>query len=397
MNIRTVSQQNTCRGCGVCASICPVNAIEMRLDRHGLYYADLAENLCIQCDKCATVCSVLQTKPSSNQAKAIFYAYNKNPRHRLASSSGGAIGALVQAILAQGYQVMGAAYNYKTQRVCHTFINSLDEYYDFLAGSKYLPSYTVDAFRQLATKSKVCVIGTPCQISALRKAYPNKDILFIDFRCYGVCGYTLWDKYIASIQQHFKNQKNIRSINFHSKLHSWLKWGIHIRFEDGTEYFKPKTADPFGKIFSGLGNAGENCLRCTLAAERSSADIRVEDAWQLSQYFESEDYKSGVSQVTVMTDRGLQIWSEASQYLITKDVGLAHAAHGCSKPPYNQYLNKLIETPDLSINEVIKLYNRTIPIPRRLFNWGCDLLFNVPQVHFFIKKLYRKLTKMDDV
>ena len=382
-----------CRGCGVCAAVCPADAIKVALDERGFYRAFVKSDKCIGCGKCAKICSAVNKNRSSQTARKVFYAYNTDRRRRIQSSSGGIVGVLVKAALDDGYRVIGASYDYDTNRVRHIEVSSEEEYYEKVAGSKYIPSHTVDAFKSIAQMDRVLVIGTPCQICALKAAYPQKDMLAIDFRCYGVCGYALWDKYIQSIGKRYPAK--ISYINSRSKAYSWLKWGVEINFEDGSRYFKPKTADNFGRIFSGLEYAGEHCLKCTMSAEPSFADIRVEDGWQISECLTRDDYKAGASQVTLMSGEGERLWTEAAEYIHSVDVGLGHAIHGCIKHPPKEYLNELILSPDMEIEDVIAKCNKTIPVTTKIFNFLCNLLFDVPTVYFIVKRIYRKIRRID--
>lgn len=385
--------ERECRGCGVCATVCPADAIDIELDERGFYQAFVRSDKCITCGRCTKICSAINKNKSSQTARQVFCAYNADRGRRIQSSSGGIVGALVKTALNEGYRIIGASYDYDTDRVRHIEVSSEEEYYEKVAGSKYIPSNTVDAFKSIAKMNRVLVIGTPCQIYALKAAYPRKDMLTIDFRCYGVCGYRLWDKYIQSIRK--KYSAKISHIHSHSKVCSWLKWGVEINFEDGSRYFKPKTTDSFGRVFSGLEYAGEHCLKCMMSAEPSFADIRVEDGWQISEYLMRDDYKAGASQVTLMSEKGEKLWTKAAGYIHSRDVGLGHAIHGCVKHQPREYLNELILSSDTEIEDIISKFNKTIPITTRVFNYLCNLLFDVPAVYFAIKRIYRKIRKVD--
>ena len=43
---------NECVGCGVCAIVCPKNAIRMELNEKGYFSAYIRTDLCINCGKC---------------------------------------------------------------------------------------------------------------------------------------------------------------------------------------------------------------------------------------------------------------------------------------------------------------------------------------------------------
>ena len=135
--------------------------------------------------------------------------------------------------------------------------------------------------------------------------------------------------------------------------------------------------------------------KCNMSAEPSFADIRVEDGWQLSQYLTNEDYKLGASQVTVMSAKGEKLWQEAIKYVESVDVGIEHALHGCHKPNNKEYLNELVKNPELDIESIIRLYSKTIPIHKRIFDNLCNALFEVPSVYFFAKRIYRGIKRVD--
>lgn len=45
-----------CCGCSACYAICPVKAINMKIDNEGFYYPIIDEEKCIKCYSCIKVC-----------------------------------------------------------------------------------------------------------------------------------------------------------------------------------------------------------------------------------------------------------------------------------------------------------------------------------------------------
>ncbi|HAT4246484.1 TPA: 4Fe-4S dicluster domain-containing protein [Clostridium perfringens] len=49
-------EKSECCGCSACFSICPVQAIDMIMDKNGFYYPEITKEQCIKCYKCLKVC-----------------------------------------------------------------------------------------------------------------------------------------------------------------------------------------------------------------------------------------------------------------------------------------------------------------------------------------------------
>ena len=48
-----------CTGCGACANVCPVGAIEMRANSEGFLYPHIDQTKCVNCGLCANRCPQL--------------------------------------------------------------------------------------------------------------------------------------------------------------------------------------------------------------------------------------------------------------------------------------------------------------------------------------------------
>ena len=126
--------------------------------------------------------------------------------HRLDRGQGypiecvGGVGFEVGALLLnRGYKVCGVRYNADNNRAEHYIASDVRELIQS-AGSKYIQSYTVDAFKAINRKEKYLVTGTPCQIDSFRR-YIQKfrcedNFVLLDFFCHGVPSMFVWQKYI---------------------------------------------------------------------------------------------------------------------------------------------------------------------------------------------------------
>lgn len=59
---RLFSRPEDCCGCGGCQSVCPGEAIVMRLDEMGFLYPELDPDKCLRCHLCLAVCPLKSTE-----------------------------------------------------------------------------------------------------------------------------------------------------------------------------------------------------------------------------------------------------------------------------------------------------------------------------------------------
>ena len=285
----------------VCAAVCPESCIAISLDQDGYPVATADDAACAQCGQCGNVCFKFQHFTRSPHPLKSYVGFNKTESIRMMSSSGGIGTALAQKALESGYAVVGAELNLKNRRVEHVILNDVNELHR-IRGSKYFPSHTKEAFAALKNMCKAVIFGTPCQISGLRRAYPDKDFLYVDLKCFGPMGCAGLEKYLKFLDEF--NASGIKSINFRGKDVSWKMWGPHVEFNDGRVYSKTYFNDPFGRIFNIFYGVHQVCLSCDHFKNTSDADIRMEDAWKKMEIVTPESWKKGLSQITVYTERG---------------------------------------------------------------------------------------------
>jgi coenzyme F420-reducing hydrogenase beta subunit len=386
-----------CTGCAVCKVICPINdCISIDLDSDGYYIAKSNIETCINCNKCQSVCFKFQDKFDLEYGTPleVYIATNNNSSIHYNSSSGGIATALLSTAIELGYTVIGAEFNYQKLKVEHVHINNIDDL-NRIRGSKYLPSYTFDAFSTIEKNKKYAIVGTPCQIGGLKKFMLNKkgyeDLLLIDFRCFGHPGYNLFDKYHTYINNTV-NSSGIKNINMRSKIKNWHMWGINIIFNDGTTYFKDKFKDLFAISFRTGQTVHDVCLTCDLYKNNTHADIRLEDAWAFVTQQEGDILKKGLSQIGIFSQKGLEFFNSTKKNLTFEKVDFNYENATWTKVEKDHEFMEGLRKNDEKLESIIRRY--WLNHPKKLGIWYVKYFWSsnlYKHIKLFIPKPLKKI------
>lgn len=363
--MRNVSNIKDCYGCGICAVACPKKIIEIRLNHLGFYEPSIVhEKKCIDCSICVDVCAFTHNEAEnpSNNPKG-YASWSRDARVRLAASSGGTGFEIARHLLKKGYLFCGVRYNSESRRVEHFLTKDEIELIQSL-GSKYIQSYTLDAFRQFDRHYKYVVTGTPCQIASvrryIRKRKMEENFLLIDLFCHGVPSMWLWNKYVTKVES---KVGRLIMADWRSKFTSWCDFfsmgvGSDLNSEEKPDWHEPYNmqikggrgilisraicGDLFYRFFFGHLCLGRQCVgACRFKMTASAADIRMGDLWGAT--YQAED--KGVTGILALTEKGQSVITDVNNlYLQPESVStvcegqMKENAHNAPMATVAQYM-----------------------------------------------------------
>lgn len=401
--MNNINNLNSCYGCGVCAKACGKQIIDLDLNTWGFYEPRISDlSKCTDCGICVDVCSYSHDDLSikSTPLKS-FAAWSKNETHRMVCSSGGVGLEIARKAIEKGYKVCTVKYNTETQRAEH-YIAQTEEDLIPSVGSKYIQSYTVDAFQQINRKEKYLVVGTPCQIDSFRRYAQRFKIednyIFMDFYCHGVPSMNVWKKYLEIIVKDTGKPTFVSWRNKVTGRHDYWSQVIDkkkmVDWHDsynlligGRKSFvnsRRSQGDLFYKYFLNDTCLGEACYdKCKFKYDKSAADIRIGDLWGPTY----QNDEKGVSALVAFTQKGLD-WIDSCDINIIEhpfDTVAEGQMKRCpKKTKYHQLLIKWFSDSGLSIIDINKKYDKKIKWAHRIY------ILKHPNA--LISSLYHKLT-----
>lgn len=375
--INNVCSVKDCYGCGVCATVCPKEIIRIEQNDYGFYEPQITElTLCLNCGLCMKVCSFTRdTLSEANPIVASYAAWSNDSQVRRKSSSGGVGFELGRHLIEEGYKVCGVRYNPQQNRAEHYIATTVEELIPSI-GSKYIQSYTVDAFKGINREEKYLVTGTPCQIDSFRRYIKQLKIednfILMDFFCHGVPSKLVWNKYLVDVE---KMTGKVVYASWRNKTTGWHdSWvmaidgetqGKKVNWHDSynmlirgkrTSYnSRYSQGDPFYCLFLSDNCLGKACYdQCKYKYDRSAADIRIGDLWG-KKYRDNEE---GVSGVVVFTTKGNEVLHRADCTLIEEPFEVV--AEGQMKVPARRgklyaRINALLLDENIGIKELHSL------------------------------------------
>lgn len=327
MNVSTI---HNCYGCGVCSASCPKKIISIHLNKDGFYEPFIDEqDKCIDCGICLDVCAFNHEELAlkSEEVNIMSWAAWSNDEDVRRKCSSGGIGFEIgKQLIERGYKAVGCRYDIEEQRAEHYIATTVEEFVQSI-GSKYIQSYTEQAFKRINLRNeKYVVTGTPCQIDSfqrmIRKFKCEDNFILMDFYCHCVPSMWAWKAYINMLEPKigkvtYASWRNKFQYGWHD---SWLmgmdgentsqpvdwhdKFDNLIKERHTTIQYRKSQGDLFYKLFLGDLVLGLQCQKqCKYKYDQSSADIRIGDLW-------GKTYKNnqkGVSALVSFTEKGRKI------------------------------------------------------------------------------------------
>lgn len=315
MNNKNISNIHNCYGCGVCAACCHKKIIKIELNQDGFYEPFIKnEKQCTNCGICTEVCAFKYLELSNDDAKPIksWAAWSNDEQVRKKCSSGGIGFEIGRQLIENGFHAVGCRYDTKEQRAEHYISTTVE---DFIAsiGSKYIQSYTADAFCQIKRKGqKYLITGTPCQIDSfrrmIRKFHCEDNFILMDFFCHCVPSMFAWKAYTKMLEPKIGK---VAYASWRNKLTGWQdSWLMRVKGEKGEYSSWMSKGDLFYKMFLGDITLGPQCEKqCKYKYDRSSADIRIGDLWGTTY----KDNQKGVSALIAFTLKGYETIKELQE------------------------------------------------------------------------------------
>lgn len=339
--MKNISEIHNCYGCGVCSASCPRKIISIHLNENGFYEPCIDElEKCTECGICLDVCAFNHKeralKPEEVKMNS-WAAWSNDEAVRRKCSSGGVGFEIGKQLIEQGYQAVGCRYNVNEQRAEHYIATTVEEFVQSI-GSKYIQSYTEEAFKLIKRKDqKYLITGTPCQIDSfrrmIRKFRCEDNFILMDFYCHCVPSMYAWKAYIKMLEPKigeitYASWRNKFEYGWHdswlmgmegdktSKPVDWYdSYNLLIREKKTFVQSRMSQGDLFYKLFLGDICIGPQCEKqCKYKYDKSSADIRIGDLWGDAY----KDEEKGVSALVSFTSKGEKIINDLKNVTLVK-------------------------------------------------------------------------------
>lgn len=337
-----LASYKTCTGCLACVDACNHSAIKI-VDKWGLLYPKVDENICVGCNLCEKVCPII-TPVRLNKVEDVRVSggWAADEDFRIKGASGGAFAGFAKSYICLhegNVAVYGACL--KGNRVYHERIITQEDL-PLLMNSKYIQSDTSGIYKKVSEDIKkdrfVLFSGTPCQIAGLYgflgKKRDDEHLLTIELICAGVLS-------PEALDIHLELNNSQRIISFRNKVEgqNYSKSQCTTIEVNGKPFrFTKRDEDVFYRCFSSSILERHACFNCQFAKLTRVADITIGDFWGANKDF--REYEKGVNVILVNNAKARE-FAKHAQYMemYGSTIGKAISGNPClfSNVNYIQY------------------------------------------------------------
>ena len=353
-----------CYGCGLCANVCPVGAIQINQNVEGFSMPEVDHDKCIDCGKCDRVCIRVQEHDGINIGESKAYAYYlKDKEQRKKSTSGGAFYAMAREIIDVGGVVCGCLWNEKMEAVV-VAADTLEDI-EKMRGSKYVESTILcyeDIKQALKDNRKVLFTGLPCQVAAVQKLFgENEYLTTIALLCEGTASPLAWQKYKGELENK-ANSRMTNAIHRYKGQYGWIAPIAEYEFANGKKIHTLSfTLDAYVHNMIYGFFTRNSCYHCEFKGNDSTADLMIGDFWGLPKELMKRSKNMGCSVVLANTDNGRRLLEKTFPYSEHKEIDIETISR--SNPPLyhsaskNRYRDQVLsELHTKSFQEVVDQY-----------------------------------------
>ncbi len=316
-SVQLVKEQKKCCGCGICAAICPVNAISMQISESGKSEPVISE-ACIGCGKCLMLCPKnSEIVESVEHAKSASYRMCKSVQTKdlqilLNATSGGFVTTLVKKLLQVG--VYDGAFlvdgEYYGRRIETGFYGVGDDLYRSQKSRYVQVGHTKEIEYILANKDKkLILVGTPCYFKGFLKVVEKYQLNRENYLLVGLfCDKTMTTHVWEYFDEVFGEQK-LKAMYFRSKQDDGWPGNVRLILEDGEEKNVSRRERMAVKEYF----MPECCLDC------------VDKLNQYADFSVGDDYAGGFkderggNSLIIRTERAVEIWNRICDLFVSYD------------------------------------------------------------------------------
>lgn len=299
--MESICNSSNCTGCGMCASVCPRSAIELKeKTTTGHFYPEINSQLCVDCGLCKKKCPANKEAAYTKPGKA-YVAWRKEAEKQKGSSSGGVAAALYETAVKNGWYIVG------TQQTSDLLpelklTNDLNDITKF-KGSKYVQVNPNNVYKDIKNIIKdgnsVLFVGTPCQCQAAKSIVDdNEKLLTVELICHGVPSQKILKEYVSFVEA--KKHKKITDLSYRTP------YGVELTLKsaDKIVWKRRLLEDFYLTCFNDGMILNEACYQCKYAKPERSSDLTIGDFWGIGKDAPFKGPGRKVSVIAVNTQKG---------------------------------------------------------------------------------------------